>query len=259
MPRKKKNQPTRPAKMRWVFDPDIPIHDFFEGRSLDDAGTLQEAVDNFIYKLEKSDFLTWEAVVCEEQGVPLTALQQKALSSLLSFNEEADDQILYIDGIARPSERWHVILNKIVPHLLIEPFRTFDMHEDVKADGWRRITKTLEQHAQGLSLPPGVAAHKEVVPADLRHKLWLQHCFEILGGLGQEEDLYLDEEDPWRVDEFINRLRECKESVAHFGLTLDSLLIRITFPERDRPVFIQLMQAKLGLGSAQERIADHLR
>ncbi len=78
------------------------------------------------------------------------------------------------------------------------------------------------------------------------------------GSNTQEEDLYLDEKDPWRVDEFINRLRECKESVAHFGLTLDSLLTRITFPERDRLVFIKLMQAKLGLGSAREQIADHL-
>ena len=34
------------------------------------------------------------------------------------------DQILYIDEIPRPSEPWYVILNKIVPHLLIEPFQT---------------------------------------------------------------------------------------------------------------------------------------
>jgi hypothetical protein len=84
------------------------------------------------------------------------------------------------------------------------------------------------------------------------------YCFDILGGLGQDNDLILKEEDSWRVDEFILRLRECKESVAHFALTLDALLTRVILPERDRPLFVKLMQEKLGLSSAQEPIADRL-
>lgn len=47
--------------------------------SLDDTWGLQEAVENFIYKLEKGDFLAREAVVCHEQGLPLTAKQEQAL------------------------------------------------------------------------------------------------------------------------------------------------------------------------------------
>ena len=46
--------------------------------------------------------------------------------------------------------------------------------------------------------------------------------------------------------------------MAHFGLTWESLLTRVILPERDRPLFVKLMQAKLGLSSAQEQIADHL-
>src|SRR5207302_10184777 len=138
-------------------------------------------------------------------GLPLTAKQRQALRSLLNFNDEDDDQILYINEIPRPSEPWYVILNKIVPHLLVEPFRTFDVQEEVKSDGWHRIMTALEEHGQGLSLPPGMASYREVVPADLRHKLWLQYCFDILGGLGQDDDLTLEEEDPLRVDEFILR------------------------------------------------------
>jgi len=261
MPRKKKQQPARPAEIRWVFDPDIPTYDFLEGGSLDNTANLQERVENFVDMLEKGDFLTWEAVVCEEQGLPLTAPQRKALGRLIDFNEEeADDQILYIDEIPRPSEPWHVILNKIVPHLLMEPFRTFDAHEDVKSEGWHRIMTALDEHGQGLSLPPGAASCGEVVPAGLRHKLWLQFCFEVLSGLGQDEDLTLEEEeeDPWRVDELIIRLRECKESVAYFGLTLDSLLTRVVLPERDRPLLAKGMREKLGLRTGQEEIADHL-
>lgn len=260
MPRKKKKKPRaqQPGTMRWEFDADVPIHDFFESGSLDDMWNLQEAVECFVHWLEDDRFLTWEAVACEEQGIPLTPRQKKVLGSLLNFNDEEDDEILYINEIPRPSQPWHVILNKIVPHLLMEPFRTFDVHQEVKSDGWHQIMTALDKHGEGLSLPPGVASYREVVPADLQHKLWLQYCFEMLGGLGQNDDLFLEEEDPWRVDEFIDRLRGCKESVAYFGLTLDSLLTKVILPERDRLVFVKLMQAKLGLNTSQEQIASRL-
>ena len=107
-----------------------------------------------------------------------------------------------------------------------------------------------------MSLPPGLASYREVVPADLRHKLWLQHCFDMLSGLGQEEELTLaNEEQQDRIDWFIGRLRGCKDSVAHFGLTLDSLLTRVILPDQDKPMFIRMMQEKLGLISAGEQIA----
>lgn len=131
------------------------------------------------------------------------------------------------------------------------------MHDEVKAEGWERIMTALEKHGQGLSLPPGVASCREVVPVDPRHKLWLQYCFDMLSGLGQSDDIYL-EKAPWRVDEFVVRLRDCKESVAHLRLTLESLLTRVILPKRDRPLFLKLMQKKLGLNSAQEQIADRL-
>lgn len=260
MSRKKKRRlPQNPGPMRWAFKEDIPTYDFFDGMSLDDIWGLQEAVENFIYKLEKGDFLTWEAVVCHEQGLALTDQQEEALDGLINFGDPDDEQILYINEIPRLSEPWFVILNKIVPYLLVEPFRTFDVHQEVKSDGWPRIMTALNKHGQGLSLPPGVALHKEVVPADLRHKLWLQNCFKDLDGLGQEEDMTLeDPEELYRIDWFLDHLRKCKESVAHFGLTLESLQTRVILPERDRPLFIKLMQEKLGLSTGQEQIADHL-
>ena len=258
MPRKKKRRPAKqPAPMRWKFDPDIPTHDFFETGSLDDLWNLQEAVDSFVHWMEEDRFLTWEAVACEEQGIPLTLSQKKALRGLLNSNDEEDDNILYIDEIPRPSEPWHVILNKIVPHLLIEPFRTFDCHEEVKCDGWNQIVTALREHGESLSLPPDVESPEEVVPAEMRHKLWLQWCFNDLSGLGQEEELTLeDPEEHYRIEWFIDHLRESKDSVVFFGLTLDSLLNRIVLPDKDRPIFVRLMQEKLGLCSAHEQIAD---
>src|SRR6266542_2058542 len=100
MPRKKKKPAAqKPAPMQWEFGPDIPTHDFLEEGPLDDPWNLQQAVENFVSWVEEGQFLTWEAVVCEEQGLSLTAGQKKALRSLLSFNDEEDDQILYIDEI----------------------------------------------------------------------------------------------------------------------------------------------------------------
>jgi hypothetical protein len=259
MPRRKKPATRKVRGMRWEFDPDIPTHDFFETGSLDDMWNLQEAVDSFVHWLEEDRFLTWEAVACEEQGIALTPKQKKVMGSLLNFNDEEDDRILYIDEISRPSEPWHVILNKIVPYLLIEPYRTFDCHEEVKCDGWNQIVMALREHGQDLSLPPGVEPAEAVVPAELRHKLWLQFCFNDLGGLGQDEGLTLgDPEEHYRIEWFTDHLRERKESVVFFSLTLESLLTRVNLPEKDKPIFLKLMQENLGLGSAQEQIGDRL-
>jgi hypothetical protein len=262
MPKRKnkKQSASQPGPIRWEFDPDIPTDDFFDGRNLDELWDLQEAADNFVSMMNGDTFLTWEAVVCDEQGLPLTAKQKKALGGLLDFNdEEEDDGILYIDEMPRPSETWHVILNKIAPYLLIEPYRTFDCHEEVKCDGWNQIVTALREHGQGLSLPPGAKSPEEVVPTELKHKLWLQWCFNDLSGLGQEEELTLENpEEHERVGGFIENLRECKDSVAYFGLTLESLLTKVVLPDKDRPVFLKLMQEKLVLNSAKEQIAARL-
>lgn len=261
MPSKENKNHTakQPAQMRWEFAPDIPTNDFFHGRNLDELWDLQEVVDDFVSMMDGETFLTWEAVACEEQGIPLTLKQKKALSGLLNFNDKKHDGILYIDEMPRPSQPWHVILNKIVPHLLIEPYRTFDFQEEVQCDGWNVIETALREHGQGLSLPPGVQSPQEVVPAEILHKLRLQWCFNDLSGLGQDKELTLeDPEQHVRIEWFVDHLREYKDSVAFFGLTLDSLLTRMILPEKDRPIFVRLMQKKLGLGSTQAQIATHL-
>jgi len=44
----------------------------------------------------------------------------------------------------------------------------------------------------------------------------------------------------------------------HFGLTLESLLTRVVLPERDRPIFVTMMQERLGLKSNQELFSERL-
>ena len=152
-----------------------------------------------------------------------------------------------------------MILNKIVSHLPTEPFTLSDPHYAEEYEVWGDLVACLEEHAEGLSRPPGAASPVEVVPLELRHTLWLQSCFDDLSGLGQNDELTLENpEEHYRVEDFVESLREHKDSVEYFNLTLDSFFERVILPERGRPIFVRLMREKLGLKSTTERIADHL-
>ncbi|MGO8750205.1 MAG: SEC-C metal-binding domain-containing protein [Thermoguttaceae bacterium] len=257
--KKKHPRPERPLPLKWEFPEGTPTYDYIEDHHLGNMWELQEAVENFIHKMEDGQFLAWEAVVANEQALPLTKKQEAALEELLDFSDGEEERVLYIDDIPRTSEPWYAILNKLVPYLLIEPFRTADVPDEVQCEGWRNLVECLAKHGNGLSLPSGATFPEEVVPLELRHKLWLQDCFDALSGLGQDEELTLERnEQQDRIDEFIDCLREHKDSVQYFNLTLDSLLERVILPERDRPIFVRLMQEKLGMKATTEKIADYL-
>src|SRR5207247_2671155 len=126
--------------------------------------------------------------------------------------------------------------NATRPRLMIERNSTDDVPEDLVCDCWKRIVTTLRKHAEGLSLPPDAQSVETVVPAELRHKLWLQSCFDALSGLGQDESLTLeDPEQQHRIEWFIDSLRESKDSVAFFHLTLESLGAMVLLPAKEQP------------------------
>ena len=255
-------RPSRPACLegKWHFDPDVPTYDLFEHQNPEDQSDLGEVLHNVIFHLERGDFLRWEAVVCKELGLPLTARQEEALGVLLNFSDDpADDRILYIDGIPRPDVLWYEIVRKFACCLIVEPYRTFDSNFDVVYEGWRDLTATLEKHGGVLSLPEGVEHPVDAVPADLQHRLWLQACFDELSGLGQDDDLTLkNEEQQDRIEGFIRDLRKHKQSIEFLDLTLEKLLEVLVMPQQDEPIFIKMMQEQLGLPSMQDRIAEHL-
>ena len=126
-------------------------------------------------------------------------------------------------------------------------------------DGWKRIVTVLREHGEGLSLPSDAQSVETVVPAELRHKLWLQSCFDALSGLGQDESLILeDPQQQHRIEWFIDSLRESKDSVAFLRLTLESLGAMVLLSAKDQPLFIALMKERLGLHSNREPIAGVL-
>jgi hypothetical protein len=259
---KRKQKAAKPACLegKWTFDRDVPTYDFFEGKDLTKSGDLEEVVSTLANDIEDGHFLRWEAVVCQELGLPLTQTQEGAIDELFSFGGEGDkDRILYINEIPRPSQLWYEIVRETVPHLLVAQFKTYESHYGVTYDGWKTLVEALEKSGDGLSLPPGVGRPVDVVPIDLQHRLWLQTCLGMLGGLGQAAELTLrNEEQQDRIPWFIRDLREHKESVEMLDLTLERLLTVLVLPPDDEPIFIEMVKGQLGLDSMTDRIAVHL-
>jgi len=258
--RRKRKGPkhTAPKRQQLCFDfgPAVPTYDFFEYIDLEDLGFIDQALDNLIRNIKTERFLQWEAVMHKEQGLRLTRKHKKALSSLISFSDE-DEPIWYIDEIPRPSKPWYEIARQIVPRILCEPFRTDEGMYEAMYEGWPTLVEVMETHARDLSLPEGVETPLDLFPLDLRHGLWLQVCFDALSGLGQEEGLTLENQ-PDRTDWFIRCLREHKDTVQYFDLTLECLPTRVLMPPRDERILVEMMMEQLGLNSLQEHLADFL-
>lgn len=237
---------------------DIPVYDFFEDHQLDTDWGLVQCIEDLVYSIEGGYYLMWEGVVREEQGLPLTDEQEEVLGELISFSD--DDFVLYINDMPRPSEPWFETVKKVVPKLILDPFKTFEGYDEAYHEGWLDMVDCLEEHARALSLPEGVASPVEVIPPDIRHRLWLQYCFETLSGLGQAEELTLVEEEQKsvRVEGFIETLKECKESVEYFDLTLEQLLKWVELPPRDEKILVESMLQELGMTSPSEKLHDVL-
>ena len=257
--KRRRRRSRRTAKDQIPLDPDVPTYDYLGDVDLDDPGDVDQALDHLIDAIKTGYFLQWEAVVRQEQGLPLTRKQKRILTSLISFGAEEDDRILYIDEIPRPKEPWYEIAKKIAPHILREPFRTDEGMYWAMHEGWPTLVEVLEVHGQDLSLPEGAQSPLDIFPADLRHRLWLQTCFDALSGLGQSEELTLENERQQdRIKWFIGLLKERKDTVRYFDLTLETLLTRVIMPPKDERIFVVMMTQDLGLVSSQDRLADFL-
>jgi hypothetical protein len=62
----------------------------------------------FLRSIESGYYVQWDAVIREEKGLPLTDAQDDALSELISFVDDDDDEpVLYINEIPRPKAPWY--------------------------------------------------------------------------------------------------------------------------------------------------------
>jgi hypothetical protein len=256
---KKQQRPGRPARVSYSTRRHVPVHDALAELEPDDSFALAELVDYMTSEHAFTDYLTWEAVLCEEQGLPLTRAQKRALSELLDFSDDESDEILYINGMPRPSQPWYELVRFIAPRLLVEPFHTDGFYSETELEGCSALMEWLQEHGSELSLPEGIESPMDIVPAELRHKLRLQACFEILYGLGQEEEITLADPDQQdRVDGLIECLEEHCDSVGFFGLSLEKLLTMVRMPPKEEQLFLDAFVRKLRLPSARAPLAELL-
>ena len=253
----KRKKVKKPHCPEWQFAPEVPTEDYIGDTNLKDPGALEEFVEQLVYDFENGYFLIWEAVACEEQGLSLTAKQEKALQELICFDEEENEHMWFVGERARPSRPWGEIVATAAPYLLRQPFKTFEVTYGVFFEGWPALVEALEDHGKFLSLPQGAKKHLDVIPEDIQHKLWLQDCYDVLSGIGQEEDINLQTQ-PDRIEEFIEALQECKSSLEFLGLNLEKMLQTLVMPERDRKIFVKEFIAQLGMASEQDPIAEFL-
>ena len=87
----------------------------------------------------------------------------------------------------------------------------------------------------------------------------MQLCLDDLSGLGQNDELTLEnEEQQDRVGWFIECLKEHKDMVRHFNLTLETLLSKVNMPRKDEKIFIDMMIKQLNLPSEKSYLIDSL-
>jgi len=234
-----------------------PTSDYFEGFDLNDHLKLEQIIEMLCDDIKSGYFLQWEAVERQEQGLPLTDRQEELLSELISFND--DDEIYYINEIARPSEPWHIIVNKIAEHLLVNQFKTSDIHCAVTTEGWGRLAEVIEEYGDDLSLVEGISKPIDVVLEATRHKLWVQCCFSELEGIGQDKEITLKNEGQFdRIGDFIDLLKECKDSVEYLQLTLTKLLTIVKLPSEDQRILADTIMENLKMPSPEHLLADYL-
>lgn len=234
----------------------VPSEDWLAG-DLDD-GALDELLERFLWELEQGCFLRWEAIIRGEQKLALSEAHREVLRGLISF-DEAPERVLYIDEIERPRQPWYAILRALAPRLLVEPLETAGAYFHNVTEGWPQLVEVLDEKGAGLSLPAGVAAPLEVLPAELRARLWLQSCCEPLVGIGQEPELTLaDPEQRWRIEEFIDRLQDCADELAGVGLTLERLRRAAAFPPQEQSRFERMLSDALDLSGPADSILSHL-
>lgn len=262
MPKQKKADKTkRPHPIRIIRNRHVPTHDFFENRDLSDEWDINEALDNLVSDLKSDYFLTWEAVICEEQGFSLTKKQKKALGNLIDFGDEWDEErILYINEMPRPSTQWYEIVAKVASHLVDnEPFDIIRGGTEAITEGWPELVRAVQKRGIHLSLPDGMESALGIFPPEVFHQLNLQLCLDSLGGLGQNEELSLEnEEQHYRIEWFIECLQQHKGMIRYYNLTLESILTKVKMPSREKSAFIKLMIKHLRLPSEKVCLIDFL-
>jgi hypothetical protein len=142
---------------------------------------------------------------------------------------------------------------------VVDKLKIYDVHYAVITEGWPRLVEALNEYGKDLTLPQGISSPLDIVPADIQHRLWFQYSCDAFLGIGQQDVPCLsDKGSHYRFDMFMERLKECKESVEFLNLNLEKILSMLILPSKDKEIFKRIMMDKLGINSVKEPIIDFL-
>ncbi len=149
--------------MKWEFSAGVRTQDWI-GCDLKNPANLERCVYRLVQDLESEFFAWWEVTVREEQGLSPIPLLGEVI-------EQCDpDEI----RDPRPTLPWYEIVRQIVPRMLFDGFDPKNRRQHEIAARWPSLAAAIEEHGYGLSLPAGVNGPLDVVPGELRERLWQQ-------------------------------------------------------------------------------------
>ena len=121
---------------------------------------------------------------------------------------------------------------------------------------WPKLIDCIKKYGKNLSLPDGITEPIDILPDETMHRLLLQNSFDLLNGLGQDDELTLENEDQkeWRINGFIDSLKEIKDTIEYFNLSIEKLFKLLKLPQKDEKILINSMLKKLGLKSISEEL-----
>jgi len=209
---------------------------------LDTDEGLANAVDVLVDLLSKGEYLAWEAVARETQGLELTTAQAAALRNL--FDPDSDDSLEYIEYAPPPHEPWYETVRRVAPRLVVDRFETW-RSDSINGDLARRgieLLDAVERFGRDLSLPDGCTTVRDLLPAKLWHRLRVQNAFDVLSGIGRlEAGKRVTLEDPAHshlIGLFVEVLGEHAEDLAALEWTIDDVLGVVILPARDRALLL---------------------
>jgi hypothetical protein len=121
--------------------------------------------------------------------------------------------------------------------------------------GWPKLAQCLGEHGRDLSVPTGHRTLVDTLSIEVQQRLWLQHCFHTLSGIGQTPELTLArEEEQKRLTDFVEALRLHHETVKALGLTIDKLLTILVLPSADEHILVETLLREFGLESTSQQL-----
>jgi len=163
----------------------VPVEDYLDGHDLGSAAGRVEAVESFTRLLELRRWHAWEAVIRDEQGLPLCEAHELLLDELVGFSEDEDERVLYINDSARPCEPWYVSARRLAETLRVSRYDTAaDHHEGVLTAG-EDLILAIETHGEHLSLPPDARWRRDAIGPELWDRLTIQVALDMFSGVGR--------------------------------------------------------------------------